>query len=125
MAARLLVNAEERRDTLPVLPRAPKAMTSLTSTEAVNGDPIAGGLGSGDAILGTVIAELGEIFRSRAISPPALGAETVLDAATLGLESLDFAELVVRLEQALGKDPFAQGEIPEIRTIHDLALVYH
>jgi acyl carrier protein len=97
---------------------------SLLVPDSATGDSLLTEQGLTHAVLGTVITELREIFRNRAIDCPPLSAETVLDAATLGLESLDFAELVVRLEQALGKDPFAQGEVPEIRTIHDLALVY-
>jgi acyl carrier protein len=76
-----------------------------------------------DRILSKVISELVEVFGSRALTPPPLSALTILDGS-LGLESLDFAELVVRLEQAFGKDPFASGQIPEIRTIEDLALLY-
>lgn len=76
-----------------------------------------------DRVVGTVISELVEIFRSRELTPPPLNANTILDAS-LGLESLDFAELVVRLEQAFGKDPFASGQIPEIKTIEDLAVLY-
>ena len=43
---------------------------------------------------------------------------------SLGLESLDFAEVVVRLEQVFGKDPFSEGTIPEVRTLHDLCTLY-
>jgi len=41
-------------------------------------------------------------FKNKRLTPPPLTAMTVLDAS-LGLESLDFAEMVVRLEQAFGK----------------------
>ena len=54
---------------------------------------------------------------------PQLLPETVLDGS-LGLESLDFAELVVRLEQAFGVDPFSKGSIPEVRTLGDLCALY-
>jgi acyl carrier protein len=43
---------------------------------------------------------------------------------SLGLESIDFAELAVRLESEFGKDPFSTGDIPPIRTIADLAALY-
>ena len=51
------------------------------------------------------------------------GSQTVLDTS-LGLESIDFAELVVRLENEFGTDPFASGEVPGIHTISDLAALY-
>jgi hypothetical protein len=49
-----------------------------------------------------------------------LGPETVLDTS-LGLESIDFAELAVRLETEFDKDPSAIDDVPPIRTIADLA----
>jgi acyl carrier protein len=70
-----------------------------------------------------VIAELEGVFRSRNLVAPPLRPETVLDGS-LGLESLDFAELVVQLERVFGKDPFSQKEIPEVKTIKDLAGLY-
>ena len=50
-------------------------------------------------------------------------ATTALDG-TLGLDSLDFAEAVVRLEQRFGFDPFASGTIDHLRTVGDLAALY-
>ncbi len=70
----------------------------------------------------TVIKILGEIIRSKRLPVPAFTPATTLDAQ-LGLESLDFAELVVRLEEETGKDPFAV-EVPSVRTISDLAALY-
>lgn len=70
-----------------------------------------------------VYAAIDAVFRNKGLTPPPLTAETRLDAS-LGLESLDFAEIVIRLEQDFGKDPFASGTIPEIRTIGDLAALY-
>jgi acyl carrier protein len=98
-------------------------MTRLSGIDPMTGDPTFNGLPLKDEIHDKVIAELQEVFRNRKLAPPALGPETVLDAS-LGLESLDFAELVVRLEQVFGRDPFAQGAIPEIATIRDLASLY-
>jgi len=98
-------------------------MTSLSAIDPVTGDLTLNGPPLNDEVHGKVIAELQEVFRNRKLAPPALGPETVLDAS-LGLESLDFAELVVRLEQVFGRDPFAQGAIPEIVTIRDLASLY-
>jgi acyl carrier protein len=44
--------------------------------------------------------------------------------SALGLDSLDYAELVVRLESAFGFDPFAEGVATEIRTVRDMAALY-
>lgn len=70
-----------------------------------------------------IIKILEEIICSKNLPVPPLMVSTVLDAE-LGLESLDFAELVVRLEEATGKDPFAAATTPQIRTISDLATLY-
>ena len=64
-----------------------------------------------------------EVFANKGQRPPELGPDTVLDTS-LGLESIDFAELAVRLELEFGKDPFASGDVPPIRTIADLAALY-
>ncbi|MGO9471495.1 MAG: acyl carrier protein [Isosphaeraceae bacterium] len=98
-------------------------MSSHSAIDPMTGDLTLSSPHLNDEIHGKVIAELLEVFRNRKLIPPALGPETVLDAS-LGLESLDFAELVVRLEQVFGRDPFAQGAIPEIVTIRDLASLY-
>jgi acyl carrier protein len=63
-----------------------------------------------------------DIFRAKGVEPPALGPDTVLDQ--LGLESLDFAQAVIRLEEITGKDPFATGAELQIRTLSDFAAVY-
>lgn len=42
----------------------------------------------------------------------------------LGLDSLDWAAVVVRLEMETGIDPFAQGMTRELRTISDLVDLY-
>jgi acyl carrier protein len=73
--------------------------------------------------LDIVIEELRIVFQNKGLVPPALSVDTVLDGA-LGLESLDFAELVIRLEQTFGKDPFSNGPIPEVRTLGDLCALY-
>jgi len=64
-----------------------------------------------------------QVFANRGVTPPALGPESPLDAS-LGLESLDFAEIVVRLEQVFDKDPFADGVPPGVRKLGDLYRLY-
>ena len=71
----------------------------------------------------TIIRCLEEVFRNKGVEPPALSGETELTPA-LGLSSLDYAELVVRLEAAFGFDPFAEGVASEIRTAGDMAALY-
>lgn len=76
-----------------------------------------------DETLNKVIGCLKEVFVSKHETPPALGPETKLDGS-LGLQSLDYAELVVRLEEEFGFDPFAAGIPPGIDTVADLAALY-
>ena len=66
-----------------------------------------------------VIGEFQTVFKNKGLDPPVLSKETVLDGS-LGLESLDFAEVVMRLEQVFGKDPFGGDTIPEVSTLADL-----
>jgi acyl carrier protein len=70
-----------------------------------------------------VIAVFRLVFKNRGLEPPELGPATVLDSS-LGLESLDFAEVVVRLEREFGTDPFADGVPPGTRTVADVARLY-
>jgi acyl carrier protein len=73
--------------------------------------------------LAKVMGEFRSVFRNKGLEPPLLSSETRLDGS-LGLESLDFAEIVVRLEQVFGKDPFSSGTIPELSTLGDLCALY-
>jgi acyl carrier protein len=70
-----------------------------------------------------ILTAFEQVFHNKGLEPPPQTAETVLDG-TLGLESMDFAEVVLRLEQAFGKDPFAEGIPPNLRTLCDLAELY-
>lgn len=70
----------------------------------------------------TVIEAIAQLFEDKGLSPPGLEASTRLEE--LGLDSLDFAELVVRLEARFGADPFAQGAPPRVSTIAQLARLY-
>jgi acyl carrier protein len=73
--------------------------------------------------LSKVMGEFRTVFQNKGLEPPALSAATPLDGS-LGLESLDFAEIVMRLEQVFGKDPFSNGTIPELSTLGDLCALY-
>ncbi len=70
-----------------------------------------------------VIKALEEVITAKGLNAPKLSPDTLLDHQ-LGLESLDFAELLIRLEETTGKDPFAERTTPQIRTISDLAALY-
>jgi len=69
-----------------------------------------------------IIEVLLEVFKEKSLPAPQLSAETVLDQ--LGLESLDFAQAVIRMEEITGKDPFASGAEYEIKTLRDFAATY-
>jgi acyl carrier protein len=71
-----------------------------------------------------VIEVLSEVFRAKGLTPPPLAPQTIVDDGSLGLESLDFAEMVIRLEEMTGSDPFAGGEELSIHTISDIAVLY-
>ena len=44
--------------------------------------------------------------------------------ASLGLESIDWAEVVVRMEAETGLDPFSSGATFELRTFGDFVQAY-
>ena len=71
---------------------------------------------------GRIIDLLTEIFAFKDMTAPSLGPDTVLDQ--IGLESLDFAQAVIRMEEITGKDPFANGADHQIKTLSDLAVLY-
>ena len=75
------------------------------------------------AALHRVIRCVQDVFKNKGTEAPTLTADTAL-TPELGLDSLDYAELVVRLEGEFGFDPFASGAGSEIRTMADLASLY-
>jgi acyl carrier protein len=70
-----------------------------------------------------VVTVFEQVFRNKDMEPPPLYPETVLDGS-LGLESLDFAEVVIRLEDIFGIDPLTDGVPDGLRTIADLSRLY-
>ena len=70
-----------------------------------------------------VIEQIKEIFVAKGLKPPAVDENSPVDGS-LGLDSMDFAELAVRLEGIYGHDPFASGVVPPLRTVADLAALY-
>ncbi|MGE0446377.1 MAG: acyl carrier protein [Vicinamibacterales bacterium] len=73
--------------------------------------------------LAVVVDLMTEIITRKGGQAPPLASTTPLDGA-LGLDSLDFAEVVVRLEQRFGFDPFAGAAIERLQTLGDLAALY-
>lgn len=69
-----------------------------------------------------IIEALTEVFAAKGLAVPHLDPETVLDQ--IGLESLDFAQAVIRMEEITGKDPFASSADFQIRTLSDLSAMY-
>ena len=70
-----------------------------------------------------VIRCMTDVFKNKGLRPPALSSTTRL-APELGLDSLDYAELIIRLETEFGRDPLQDGQLPELKTIADLAKLY-
>jgi acyl carrier protein len=70
-----------------------------------------------------VVRCMHDVFRGLGKPVPVIAAGTSLDAS-LGLDSLDYAELVARLEEEFGFDPLAGGLPPNLDTVGDLARLY-
>jgi hypothetical protein len=71
---------------------------------------------------GRIKEALLDVFKGKGLTAPPLEVDTVLEQ--IGLESLDFAQVVIRMEEVTGKDPFALGTEFQIKTLADLAAVY-
>lgn len=81
------------------------------------------GLGA-DQVPGIVHAAIVRIMRTQGLPAQELRDDAKLNA-TLGLRSLDLAELVFELESAFGKDPFEDlVPITSVRTVGDLVGAY-
>jgi hypothetical protein len=65
---------------------------------------------------------LSDIFIEKGLEIPLLEADTILEQ--IGLESLDFAQAVIRMEELTGTDQFASVAEFQIKTLADLAAVY-
>jgi acyl carrier protein len=69
-----------------------------------------------DAIRATLTA--------KRLQPPPLSPSTPIDGS-LGLDSLDWASVIVRLEETTGVDPFEKPVERQLRTVDDLTSLYH
>jgi len=73
-------------------------------------------------VTGAILASIRESLEMKGITEPPT-AQTPVDAR-LGLDSLDWAAIVVRLEGILDIDPFEEGVDRELKTIQDIVGVY-
>jgi acyl carrier protein len=71
----------------------------------------------------TVMDAIRETLVAKGRKPDSLSLATPIDGS-LGLDSLDWAAVVVRLEDKTGVDPFQKPVERELRTIEDLAVLY-
>ena len=69
-----------------------------------------------------LIEVLLDITTTKGLATPLLAGDTVLEQ--IGLESLDFAQAVIRMEEITGRDPFATDADYQLRTVSDLAALY-
>jgi acyl carrier protein len=73
----------------------------------------------------TIQREIAAVLQDAGKPVPAFADGQPLLAGGLGLDSLDFAVVVVRLEQQLGRDPFATAELERFPvTFGELVALY-
>jgi acyl carrier protein len=77
---------------------------------------------SNESLRNTVIAAIERVLRDAGRRPPAIQDDTSF-RDTIQLDSLDFAVIVVQLEQALGVDPFRAGARP-VQTVGEFVALY-
>jgi acyl carrier protein len=71
-----------------------------------------------------VLQAIRETLAAKGLPPPAsLDLATPVDG-TLGLDSLDWAAVIVRLEEKTGIDPFQRPVERELKTVRDLVELY-
>jgi acyl carrier protein len=76
-----------------------------------------------DRILHSIAEAIRSVLGSKGENIPEIGPETSVDRS-LGLDSLDWAAVVVQLEAELGVDPFQESVSRELRTLTDLVDLY-
>jgi len=70
-----------------------------------------------------IITAIDRSLRAKGKTDTPVGPHTPVDGS-LGLDSLDWAAIVVELEAELGVDPFVEGVERELKTVRDLIEVY-
>ncbi|NOS80344.1 MAG: acyl carrier protein [Nitrospira sp.] len=78
---------------------------------------------SKDNLTHTILQIIQETLQAKNIRVRDLGLDSPVDSG-LGLDSLDWAAVVVRLEMETGIDPFATGSAGALKTVSDLVDLY-
>lgn len=78
---------------------------------------------SRDDFTRAVLQIIGETLLAKDLSAQGLGLDSLVDSS-LGLDSLDWAAVVVRVELETGVDPFAEGTVGTVKTVSDLIDLY-
>lgn len=76
-----------------------------------------------DRIRATVEETIAEVMEARDLDPTLISSSAKL-SETLGLRSMDLAQIVLTLEDELETDPFQTIPITSIRTVGDLTAAY-
>ena len=79
---------------------------------------------SNDEAVSTVAGIVNREIQRRGQEPCDIRADSLLLGGDLPLDSLDLAAIVVELQGATGRDPFANGFI-EFRTVGELARLFY
>ena len=79
--------------------------------------------GSEEQVAAAIHATVAAVMRERGLDTGAIAADARL-SETLGLKSMDLAQIVLTLEDDLGADPFREIPITSIRTVGDLVRAY-
>jgi len=79
---------------------------------------------SKEQVARTVLEAIRETLAAKGLPPPpVLDRNTPVDGS-LGLDSLDWAAVIVRLEEKTGADPFQKPVERELKTVADLVAMY-
>jgi acyl carrier protein len=70
-----------------------------------------------------IVHAIRDCLKDKGLESADVRLDTPVDS-TLGLDSLDWAAIVVTVEDDLGVDPFATGVDRELKTVKDLVEVY-
>ena len=71
-----------------------------------------------------ILEAIRETLAAKGVKAPAvLDSKTPIDGS-LGLDSLDWAAVIVRLEEKTGIDPFQRPVDRELKTVQDLVSLY-
>jgi acyl carrier protein len=74
-------------------------------------------------VVSTIDTLVQDALKQRGFPLQPVTADTLLLGASLGIDSLDLAAIVVQLSEETGKDPFEDGFI-DFRTVGELACLY-